>query len=531
MLLRSQRYQNEEWVAKLCERLEHGEVSANEVDEATERLVRYGRETNDDSLLAYALFWRARAALLGLASEEKLETLLYEALKHARVVGDHYIGGCTYMLLALDALLSGQILLAFNYLSQVLDCSQRVEGRGRAVRFEVLAYASLGVTFGYLHDYDRGLDRGLHAMTLIKAVPERIRDRMIIPLATLIVLCAIGAKKVYLADIWAIPIERTMQNRGARGLSPLERYCANEVSFYRAVAGGNVNDEARAADSLANCGLGPSDATQLFFSICTDVRHLINLGLMDQASSLIELARPFVQESKRSFVQSHFLRIQVSYQLARGDEAEASRLCMLLFEQDEKRRELEESQAIEVYDMIDDIHAVRSENQRLSYRARHDELTHLRNRQALREDFPKQYGREVCAVGIDVDHFKSYNDALGHDAGDEVLLGVARAIKMAFSRDRCYRTGGDEFLVLACDSDEHYIRTSLEDLRAVLRKTTLRSEFTAEAPGLAAVTVSVGYAVGTPKGAADLRGLVTLADERMFEAKRGGRNGVVGHWE
>lgn len=547
-------FSSEGWVARLCEQLERGEVPRDELDDTTTRLVDYGRRTGDEALLARSLFWRGRAALLGLIQDERPDAVLYEALKHQRAVGDRYLEGCTYMLLSLDSLLSGQILLSFNFLNQVLDMSQRTGDRSRAVELEVLAYASLGVTFGYLHDYQRGLDRELHAMTLVKAVPRHVGERMVVPMATVIGTCALGAKKPYLADVWSIPVQRELAQRGEQGLTTLERYCVHELALYRSE--GQHETEAREAEALLSVELGLSDVTQLFFSICSDVRHLIRVGLLDYAGRLIESVRPLVRETSRPFVQSHFLRVQVTYQLARGNQAEASRLCMLLFEQDEKRRHIEEAQAVKMHDVLSSMRDARLENRRLSYRARHDELTHLRNRQALREDYPKHYGRDVCAISIDVDHFKRVNDAFGHSAGDEVLAGVARSIKAAFPGARCYRTGGDEFLVLACDMPDNDVRASLQTFKRLLgdlrtrigtsgceatdkgaptdgcgeatRANAAATHSIQHVEGLGKISASVGYARGVPAGANELRALVERSDAHVFEAKRAGRAQAVG---
>src|SRR5688572_7909786 len=84
-----------------------------------------------------------------------------------------------------------------------------------------------------------------------------------------------------------------------------------------------------------------------------------------------------------------------------------------------------------------------------------DALTSLRNRRAFDEHLPaalahaKRYDRPLSLAVIDVDHFKSVNDSLGHDAGDAILRGVADIIASHTRQtDYAARVGGEEFAVL-----------------------------------------------------------------------------------
>jgi two-component system chemotaxis response regulator CheY len=92
--------------------------------------------------------------------------------------------------------------------------------------------------------------------------------------------------------------------------------------------------------------------------------------------------------------------------------------------------------------------------------ARHDPLTGLGNRLRLREDLEtldgrmSRYGHTYAVALCDVDHFKAYNDRYGHQAGDEALRAVARALG-TYGRlgDAAYRYGGEEFVVVMPEQD------------------------------------------------------------------------------
>jgi diguanylate cyclase (GGDEF)-like protein len=158
--------------------------------------------------------------------------------------------------------------------------------------------------------------------------------------------------------------------------------------------------------------------------------------------------------------------------------------------------------------------------------ARTDALTQLPNRRQLDEDLTTEgmlalrHGRPLCFAMVDVDHFKAYNDALGHQAGDVALQEVA-ALLAARGRtgDRVYRFGGEEIALLLRETDAAGGREVLERLRAAV-------EHHFSAPGQPRlVTISAGVAA-LPEHAHSVEALVRAADEAVYAAKRAGRNQV-----
>lgn len=160
----------------------------------------------------------------------------------------------------------------------------------------------------------------------------------------------------------------------------------------------------------------------------------------------------------------------------------------------------------------------------LRRRALHDDLTGLPNRAvfwdrlARRLNFADRHGTGFAVLFLDLDDFKTVNDSLGHAAGDQLLVDVARRIKAELrADDTAARVGGDEFLVLLDD-----VATSEEAL-AVARRITA----TLHAPyGLGGrryvASSSVGVAMGG-QGLATPDAMVAAADAAMYDAKRRGR--------
>jgi two-component system cell cycle response regulator len=168
-------------------------------------------------------------------------------------------------------------------------------------------------------------------------------------------------------------------------------------------------------------------------------------------------------------------------------------------------------------------------NQELRAVARRDPLTNLGNRRSLTEalevmaDRLHRYGQGFSVALLDVDNFKLYNDAFGHQAGDEVLKSVAQVL-LANSRtgDTCYRYGGEEFLCVFPDQSAGSARTAIQRIVDGIAKLAIPHAEDAAAPFL---TVSVGIAeMGLDN--IDAHETVQAADAALYQAKKDGRNRV-----
>jgi len=131
-------------------------------------------------------------------------------------------------------------------------------------------------------------------------------------------------------------------------------------------------------------------------------------------------------------------------------------------------------------------------------------------------------GQPLSLAIIDIDHFKQINDQYGHVAGDDVLRKVAEALRQTVrSGDNIFRYGGEEFVVL-CEGLGHQAALGLaERLRAAVPAAFAGS--LASPP-----TVSIGLAT-IPEDGRDIATIVHHADRNLYQAKRDGRNRVVGN--
>lgn len=160
---------------------------------------------------------------------------------------------------------------------------------------------------------------------------------------------------------------------------------------------------------------------------------------------------------------------------------------------------------------------------RLEQLATTDPLTGLKNRRKFDETIELEWRRAQRAgaplglLMIDADHFKSYNDTHGHQAGDQVLVGIAVCISDSVRRagDCAARYGGEEFAVLLPGTSE------ADALRVA---ETIRSKVKLWAGEACTTSISIGAASVTPSRDTDWTGLLNAADRALYMAKAAGRN-------
>jgi diguanylate cyclase (GGDEF)-like protein len=170
-------------------------------------------------------------------------------------------------------------------------------------------------------------------------------------------------------------------------------------------------------------------------------------------------------------------------------------------------------------------------NVELAREAHEDVLTGIANRRGLdtklTELFADRRGGRRCSLALlDVDHFKQVNDTFLHTTGDKVLARLGAVLReCSREKDVVARFGGEEFAVALVDIDPAEAGAACERIRAAVAG----AAWSELHPDLL-VTVSVGFAHFSEagEGVADL---VKLTDARLFDAKRAGRNRVVGPGE
>ena len=135
---------------------------------------------------------------------------------------------------------------------------------------------------------------------------------------------------------------------------------------------------------------------------------------------------------------------------------------------------------------------------------------------------PRPNGQLLSVALIDLDKFKDVNDRLGHAAGDQLLVQTAQRLRDCLRpTDTVARLGGDEFVALLLDvHDTNGVERVVRKIMANLSRPALLDGARVE------VTISLGLSVFARDGEGTDQ-LLRVADEAMYRAKRGGRNGYA----
>lgn len=170
-------------------------------------------------------------------------------------------------------------------------------------------------------------------------------------------------------------------------------------------------------------------------------------------------------------------------------------------------------------------------NRRLEAFSRIDGLLGIANRGYFDERFREEIARHarqarpLAVVMFDVDHFKRYNDTLGHLAGDECLVQIAQILQANVRRstDVVSRYGGEEFAVILPNTDPTGAWERAEAIRLAVRE----AQIPCGLPEEGCVTVSVGCGTVWPSLDSALpKTVIDLADQALYRAKRSGRDRV-----
>lgn len=161
-----------------------------------------------------------------------------------------------------------------------------------------------------------------------------------------------------------------------------------------------------------------------------------------------------------------------------------------------------------------------------------DGLTELPNRRQLDKTLEreiersKRSGLPLSLAIIDVDCFKQFNDHFGHAHGDKALQSVARLLANNLCRpgDMVARYGGEEFVLLLPDTTEQGAWLLVDTIRKRLEESHLPHPASCTGPWL---TISAGIATSAGTPDCDAEKLLQLADQRLYQAKRNGRNAVI----
>ena len=202
-----------------------------------------------------------------------------------------------------------------------------------------------------------------------------------------------------------------------------------------------------------------------------------------------------------------------------------------LHEANYKLAGLLENQYSRMHSLLDEKKESSKKEKQLKRIAFTDALTEIPNRRAFDLKLEEQWNiakrneLPFSLIMIDIDHFKSYNDHAGHQAGDDCLSQIADILKQHLRRasDTLCRYGGEEFAVILSYESGMEGEKVAEELRAAVENAKLEHPD----PQFDTVTISLGVGSIEPRSSAKTRELINLADAALYRAKSAGRNRAV----
>jgi diguanylate cyclase (GGDEF)-like protein len=303
----------------------------------------------------------------------------------------------------------------------------------------------------------------------------------------------------------------------ARGLAPLNHFALGVVHCTRAEVRLNAGrHEAALSDADRSVGLliamGEPNPYLLGMAVLVKVQVLTALGRVDDVLAAGEEALERLADrvpQARSMILG-----TIAASLREAGRAEQAYDVLL------RCVEVERTASRELSELQLGLERARIEMELLRDQAERDPLTGLHNRRYL-DRAGDGVGGPVALAVLDIDHFKTVNDRYGHEAGDRVLVRVAELLREHVrAGDVVARTGGEEFWLLMPHTGDADALACCERVGAALRE----ESWEGLAPGLR-ITASLG--VVCAPDATDLRALARDADERLYAAKRAGRDRAV----
>lgn len=180
-------------------------------------------------------------------------------------------------------------------------------------------------------------------------------------------------------------------------------------------------------------------------------------------------------------------------------------------------------------------------NKKLADLSETDGLTQLKNRHFMTLHLPRltdlanRSHTSIAVAMLDIDDFKQINDSYGHAVGDDCLIHFSQLIKTVFKRDSdcLIRFGGEEFMVVCFGINQTQFARLLESLRSGVEALAVPVPkglhgITIYSDEPAQFTISCGYTFCPAAPHNNMKALLQLADQHLYQAKHNGRNRIVG---
>ena len=261
------------------------------------------------------------------------------------------------------------------------------------------------------------------------------------------------------------------------------------------------------------------------------LKHISEFCADEQKESLQQLLGKIAGFTAETDKQAHqFGNNLQAYGNTLKQNLDASKLDELIYSMTgdtDKMRGSMQSLQTELAASKDQVEKLHKELQSARGEALIDPLTGILNRRGFEGaakqifDDPSALEKGVCALMIDIDHFKKVNDTYGHLFGDKIIRGVAETVKSKVrGQDSVARVGGEEFAVLLTETDIKGAQTVAEHVRQSIERSKVRRLDSQE--HISGITISIG--VSKYSSGENVADLLDHADKALYLSKQQGRN-------
>ncbi len=494
------------------------------------RMVKRAREIGDDNFLGYSYYYLADAYYLISTEYRKFNTNLLKAIEYLQACGDmEHLARC-YNLLGIDALNHGNTELALDF---YLNALKYAETLGSDSNIPGLINYNIGNIY-----YENGDIK--QALSCIRSAYKDIRKnkkdslyhRNLLYCYCFQIDCYIDLNKPESVDKCLQSIEQMEQDELVspevfQDLSVLDikmrgYYFMGETDLYE-----------KYADMLSyqlQNNKFPLDCMDDLYKIC---RFFMKVGRVGEVDRILKNAKKSLDELGIANLRKGYARVCVEYYTKMDMAKEKARAL-----EDYYQASLaQEKESIANYRFFMNIRSrlssIEKENIQLQRQAETDPLTGLGNRYSLNkyadtafeEAFASQ--KSLAVEILDVDNFKHYNDAYGHQVGDTCLKKISEAINNVCkvkTSVKAFRYGGDEFVLIYEDMTDEQIMECATSLRDQIASMKFEDKKSGKTVG---VTVSQGIRNSVPSETNKLWDYMYAADNALYDVKEHKKGEVV----
>lgn len=501
-----------------------------EIKSICKKMINLGKKESDNKLLGFAYYYLAEA-YFDCNQYNKFIQNLIQGLEYQLKVPMVSLLAKSYNMLGINADNQGNVSEAIDYYLTSLKYSHEYR-----LHYEAgLVNTNIGNVYAALREYKTAihyLEKALNCFHKDKEDRNSSRNQIITQSTIAACYLRIGEQNAALQ--WFERIEKDRDKFEADGHYPIIILCL-EVLFFHSMKEYDKRDER--IEQLIGIMEEVSSLLDIYDEVFTLCDILEEIGHYDDLWRVLERVELLTGQAGITNMRLKVLRHKLQYyKLVHNEEAHmlACEDYVILSEQLEAENKANAKSTIELRMDMEVIkekqRVIQEENKLLLEKSQRDPLTRLPNRDRLNEyseiAFERAY-HERTNLGVeifDIDCFKEYNDAFGHQAGDRCLKKIAKLLHTLMDQGIfCARYGGDEFIIVYENMTDDAILEIARKLQQDVINLKLRGNHTSERP---IVTISQGIRNSVPAETNKIWDYFYAADMSMYKIKRANKNDI-----